>query len=84
MMALLKNRQFWLAVVALVQTIVLNYVGVPQEIWAAIDAILAVVIAAFTVEDVAKIKAEAMMQSARTYSEMLNRTVLELNDRKTK
>jgi hypothetical protein len=53
-LALLKNRTFWLAVVALLQTLVLNYFKVPQDIWVAIDAILLVVIGSLTVEEAAK------------------------------
>ena len=33
--SLLYSRKFWLAVVALVQTLALNYFNVPQDIWMA-------------------------------------------------
>ena len=71
-MALLRNRQFWVAVLALLQTVVLNYLNVPAEIWASIDAILVVVISAYTVEQVAQIKAEGAVRVAQMYSETLN------------
>jgi len=62
---LLKSRQFWLAVLALVQTIVFNYFDIPAEIWQSINAILLIVIALFTVEDVTEIKAQAQIESAK-------------------
>lgn len=49
--SLLKSRKFWLAVVAVVQTVVLHFVNVPQDIWVAIDALIAVVIAGIALED---------------------------------
>jgi predicted histidine transporter YuiF (NhaC family) len=53
-MALFKSRSFWLAVVAVVQTVVLYYFQVPQAIWLSINALIGVVIAALTVDDAAK------------------------------
>ena len=78
-MALLRNRQFWVAVLALLQTVVLNYLNVPAEIWASIDAILVVVISAYTVEQVAQIKAEGALRVAQMYSETLNRAMVQLD-----
>ena len=78
-MALLRNRQFWVAVLALLQTIVLNYLGVPAEIWAAVDAILVVVIGAYTVEQVAQIKVEGQKEVAKLYAETVNRAVAQLS-----
>lgn len=77
-MALLRNRQFWVAVLALLQTVVLNYLNVPAEIWASIDAILVVVIGVYTVEQVAQIKAEGAVRVAQMYSETLNRAMVQL------
>lgn len=74
-MALLKNKQFWTAVLALVQTLVLNYLGVPTEIWVSINAILVIVIAQFTVEDVVNAKKE----TSKIYSETVNKAVLTLS-----
>lgn len=74
-MSLLKNRQFWLAVLALIQTLLLNYLGVPAEIWASIDAILVIVIANYTVEQVATTRAEANKEIARIYSDAASRTL---------
>jgi hypothetical protein len=55
MQALLKNPKFWLAVVGVVQSIVLNYIpSIPQGIWISIDALIAVVIASLTVDDAAR------------------------------
>jgi hypothetical protein len=54
MQALLTNKTLWLAVLALVQTVSLKYLGLPQDLWIAIDAILLVVIGSLTVESAAK------------------------------
>ena len=51
--SLLYSRKFWLAVVALVQTLALNYFNVPQDIWMAADGILVVLIVAIAGEDIA-------------------------------
>ena len=75
---LLKSRQFWTAVLALVQTIVLNYLHVPAEIWQSIDAILIIVIAMFTVENVAETKAQAALEAAKLYSSATKEVVLKL------
>lgn len=75
-MSLLKSRAFWTAVLALLQTIVLSYVGVPQEIWVAIDAILVIVITHFTIDDVAKIRAEAEIKIAQINAESEERIAM--------
>lgn len=54
MAILLKSRSFWLAVIAVVQTIILSYFQVPQAIWLSINALIGVVIAALTVDDAAQ------------------------------
>jgi len=51
--SLLYSRKFWLAVVALVQTLALNYFNVPQDIWMAVDGVLVVLIVAIAGEDIA-------------------------------
>ena len=51
MNGLLKSRKFWLAVVGVVQIVVLNYFGVPEDIWQAIAALIGVVIAGIAIED---------------------------------
>jgi hypothetical protein len=52
--SLLRSRKFWLAVVALAQTLIFHFVpGFPQEIWEAINTVLIVLIGAIAVEDVA-------------------------------
>lgn len=78
-MQLLKSKQFWVAVLALLQTVVLNYLKVPAEIWASIDAILVVVIGTFTVEQVAQIKAQSAERIARLYSETVSRGLAQFN-----
>lgn len=78
-MMLLKSKQFWVAVLALIQTLVLNYLNVPAEIWASIDAILVVVIGTFTVEQVAMIRAQSAKEVAMMYSETLNRAMIQLD-----
>jgi MFS-type transporter involved in bile tolerance (Atg22 family) len=49
---LAKSRRFWLAVFACVQTIVMAYLNVKPEVWQSIAALVAVLIAAITVDDV--------------------------------
>ena len=53
MLVLLKNKSFWMAVLAVVQTLVLHYLNIDAEIWASIDALLLVVISIFATEDIA-------------------------------
>jgi hypothetical protein len=54
MSTLLKSRSFWLAVVAVLQSVVLYFLNVPESIWISINALIAVVIAALTVDDAVK------------------------------
>jgi hypothetical protein len=49
--SLLKSRKFWLAVVGVVEVLVLDYLGVPSDIWQAIAALIGVVIAGIAIED---------------------------------
>lgn len=52
--SLLRSRKFWLATVALAQTIVFQFVpNFPKEVWQSIDGLIAVLIAAIAVEDAA-------------------------------
>lgn len=52
MKSLLYSRKFWLAVIALAQTLLFNFIpGFPPAVWQAIDAVLAVLIAAIAIED---------------------------------
>jgi hypothetical protein len=51
MKTLLKSRKFWLAVFGVVQTVILHYVSVPQDIWIAIDVLVSVLIAGIALED---------------------------------
>jgi hypothetical protein len=67
MAVLLKSRSFWLAVVAVVQTVVLYYFQVPQAIWLSINALIGVVIAALTVDDAAR----AIVTEIRARNEIL-------------
>ncbi len=46
-----KSRKFWLAVFAVVQSVVLHYLAVPEEIWQAIAALVSVLILSIAVED---------------------------------
>jgi len=49
-----KSRKFWLAVVAVAQTVVFTLVpGFPGEVWQAIDVILLFLIGTIAAEDVA-------------------------------
>jgi xanthine/uracil/vitamin C permease (AzgA family) len=51
MNGLLKSRKFWLAVFGLVQTVVLHYLNIPQDIWVAIDGLIVTVILSIAIED---------------------------------
>jgi len=51
MASLLKSRKFWLAVVGVLEVVVLDYLGVPANIWQAIAALIGVVIAGIAIED---------------------------------
>ena len=64
MSVLLKSRSFWLAVVAVVQTVVLYYLQVPEAIWLSINGLIGVVIVALTVDDTAK----AIVAGLREYA----------------
>lgn len=48
---LLKSRKFWLAVFGVIQSVVLYYLNVPDEIWQTIAALVATVIAGIAIED---------------------------------
>jgi arginine exporter protein ArgO len=50
---LLYSRKFWLAVVAVAQTVVLHYLKVEPDVWQAIDLLIGVVIAGIAAEDAA-------------------------------
>jgi len=58
--SLIRSAEFWLAIVALLQTLLLNYFGVPQDIWQAINAILLVMIGALTADRVVEKFSRAM------------------------
>jgi hypothetical protein len=60
MNGLLKSRKFWLAVFAVIQTVVLHYLSIPQDIWAAIDGLIVTVILSIAIEDAGE-------KSARQY-----------------
>jgi len=52
---LARSRKFWLAVVGVVQSVVFAVMPeFPQEVWMAIDGLLAILIAAIAVEDAAE------------------------------
>jgi hypothetical protein len=54
MKGLLKSRKFWLAMVALAQTVLFQFVpSFPKEVWISINAVLAVLITSIAVEDAA-------------------------------
>ena len=49
-----RSRKFWLAVVAVIQTVVFTLLpGFPDEVWQAINVILLFLIGAIAAEDVA-------------------------------
>lgn len=53
--ALLYSRKFWLAMIALAQTLIFHFIkDFPMEVWLSIDAVLMVVIVTIAVEDAAE------------------------------
>jgi len=53
--ALLRSRKFWLAVVAVIQTIIFTAVPTfPQDVWQAINELLVILIATIAIEDAAE------------------------------
>lgn len=53
--ALWRSRKFWLAAVAVLQTVVFTLLpGFPDEVWQAIDVILLWLIGTIAVEDAAQ------------------------------
>lgn len=49
-----RSRKFWLAVVAVIQTVVFTLLpGFPDQVWAAIDVILLWLIGTIAIEDAA-------------------------------
>lgn len=49
---LLYSRKFWLAIFAVIQTVLFHFVpNFPPEIWQAIDGLVVVLIAAIAIED---------------------------------
>lgn len=53
---LFQSRKFWLAVVALVQTVLFQFVpSFPAQVWQAIDGVLVVLIASIAYEDANKV-----------------------------
>lgn len=50
--SLIRSRKFWLAIVALFQTVLFQYVPTfPAQVWQAIDAVLVILIASIAYED---------------------------------
>lgn len=61
MQSLLRSRKFWLAVFAVVQTVLFQFVPTfPPAVWQAIDGLVAVLIAAIATEDAAAKRAGTM------------------------
>ena len=53
--SLLHSRKFWIAVAALIQTLLFHFVAdFPPEVWASIDAVLIVLIGSIAYEDAAE------------------------------
>ena len=54
MNGLLKSRKFWLMAFGVVQAIVLHYFDIPDNVWQAIAALVAVLIGSIAAEDAAE------------------------------
>ena len=57
MNGLLYSRKFWLAVFAVIQSVVLHYLDVPREIWETIALLVGVLISGIAIEDAAEKRA---------------------------
>lgn len=53
-LALLRSRKFLLALAAVVQTVLLHYLNVPDDVWQAINLLIGSVIAGIAIEDAAE------------------------------
>lgn len=53
-LALLRSRKFLLALAAVVQTVLLHYLDVPDDVWQAINLLIGSVIAGIAIEDAAE------------------------------
>ena len=53
MSGLLKSRKFWLMIFGVVQSLVLQYLDVPDDVWKAITALVMVLISSIAAEDFA-------------------------------
>ena len=51
--SLFQSRKFWLAALAVVNTLVSYYLDIPAEVWGSVDALLVSVIVGITAEDAA-------------------------------
>ena len=55
MKRLLNSAKFWLAILAMIQTIIFQFVPeFPKEVWISINVVLVAVIAGITGEDIAE------------------------------
>ncbi len=71
---LLHSRKFWLAVIAVVQTLLFSLVpNFPSEIWLAIDVLLGVLITAIAIEDIgAKLGGTIVLTAGGVLRSLLN------------
>ena len=77
MKKLLESRRFWLAMLAAFQTILLQFApNFPQEVWLSIDAVLLVVILAYTVNDVTETITSALVEREEIVARMYNQQEL--------
>lgn len=49
--SLLMGRKFWLAIVALLQSVIFSFTTLPKELWLSVDALLVAVIVTIAWED---------------------------------
>lgn len=60
---LLNSRKFWLAVLALIQSVVFALIpGFPTAVWQAIDGVLSVLIITIAAEDYAQISSKKPLE----------------------
>lgn len=66
MEGLLRSRKFWLAVFGIVQSLVLHYLAVPDEIWQSITVLVSVLIAGIALEDAGEKSAKGYIDQKPT------------------
>ena len=77
MQKLLESRRFWLVVLAMIQTILFQFVpNFSREVWLSIDAVILVVIIAFTIDDTVQTVTHSLEKRDEIAARMYNQQEL--------